>query len=90
MFLNGDLCLGLFVTQRRRVLSLNIGSCFLNQVLIVITGQSILRASYEVFHDFFVLVVLLFMLIIELFMLIIELFMLIIELFLLVVKLILK
>jgi hypothetical protein len=83
MFLSGDLCLGLFVTQRRRVLSLNIGSCFLNQVLIVITWQSILRASYEVFHDFFVLVVLLFMLIIELFMLIIE-------LFLLVVKLILK
>ncbi len=83
MFLSGDLCLGLFVTQRRRVLSLNIGSCFLNQVLIVITWQSILRASYEVFHDFFELVVLLFMLIIELFMLIIE-------LFLLVVKLILK
>jgi len=73
MFLSGDLCLGLFVTQRRRVLSLNIGSCFLNQVLIVITWQSILRASYEVFHDFFVLVVLLFMLIIEFFLLVIKL-----------------
>jgi len=73
MFLSGDLCLGLFVTQRRRVLSLNIGSCFLNQVLIVITWQSILRASYEVFHDFFVLVVLLFMLIIELFLLVVKL-----------------
>lgn len=82
MFLSGDLCLGLFVTQRRRVLSLNIGSCFLNQVLIVITWQSILRASYEVFHDFFVLVVLLFMLIIELFMLIIELFLLVVKLLL--------
>ena len=82
MFLNGDLCLGLFVTQRRRVLSLNIGSCFLNQVLIVITWYSILRASYEVFHDFFVLVVLLFMLIIELFMLIIELFLLVVKLLL--------
>ena len=73
MFLSGDLCLGLFVTQRRRVLSLNIGSCFLNQVLIVITWQSILRASYEVFHDFFVLDVLLFMLIIEFFLLVIKL-----------------
>jgi len=73
MFLSGDLCLGLFVTERRGGLSLNIGSCFLNQVLIVITWQSILRASYEVFHDFFVLVVLLFMLIIELFLLVVKL-----------------